>query len=340
MDELPSDPHRNGEGTVSDEEKINLSGDMLEEDSYGTEYESDGNSVPMDIEDDGRGQDDYEDGEVREPQLHGVVESPLCAKRKDISHGDSYGKKVDSAGLHADAHPTSSCVDGKETNAEEPVEINKDNVEECIDIILDKKPIDDADKDVSREESSAVEISVSGADKRKIKRLVEVKELRLLLLKEQMRMQRPMMWNKMIHHYPMETSINADDATKDANSGVNQSRIINLSIASNMSSAVKTRYISGKPLSLHPGRERLPDVPLEGDKLHPRGRDETYEGSRKFSRERYQDQSSRNSRWNYVHGRGRLASRIDSMCSDRDSERDCIPRHKYASVLLHQMLNS
>ncbi|KAF2321067.1 hypothetical protein GH714_033475 [Hevea brasiliensis] len=362
MDELPSDPHRNGEGTVSDEEKINLSGDMLEEDSYGTEYESDGNSVPMDIEDDGRGQDDYEDGEVREPQLHGVVESPLCAKRKDISHGDSYGKKVDSAGLHADAHPTSSCVDGKETNAEEPVEINKDNVEECIDIILDKKPIDDADKDVSREESSAVEISVSGADKRKVVKTIRRKPLDLSANKDVMKSlgtekssdqaisggqgtsvavaqgtDENAKTNDVEQNDSslpkVETSINADDATKDANSGVNQSRIINLSIASNMSSAVKTRYISGKPLSLHPGRERLPDVPLEGDKLHPRGRDETYEGSRKFSRERYQDQSSRNSRWNYVHGRGRLASRIDSMCSDRDSERDCIPRHKYASAV-------
>ncbi|KAG8645158.1 hypothetical protein MANES_10G039300v8 [Manihot esculenta] len=343
VDGLPSDPHQNGESTVSDEEKINLSGDMLEEDSYGTEYESDGNSVPMDIEEDGRGQDDYEDGEVREPQLLGVVERHICEKREGINHDDSDSKKVHSAKLHPDVHPTSSYVEGTETTAEEPVEMNKDNVEECIDTILDSKPMDDA---------SAVEISATGADKRKVVETVQRKPLDLSAEKEVVKSleteQSPDQAIVGRQVTPLsivqgtdenvktndverddsalsevETSINVD-ATKDANSGVNQSRIINLSVASNMSSSGKTRYVSGKPLSLHPGRERLPDVPLEGEKLHPRGR---------FSRERFQDQSSRSSRWNYVHARGRLASRIDAVCSDRDSERDCIPRHKYASAV-------
>ncbi|KAF2318643.1 hypothetical protein GH714_009521 [Hevea brasiliensis] len=306
MNELPSDPYRNGEGAVSDEEKINLSGDMLEEDLYGTEYESDGNSVPMDIEEDSRVQDDYEDGEVREPQLHGVVESAICEERKDFSHSDS--------------------------------------------------------DEVSGNEPSAVEISVSGADKRKVVKPIRRKSLDLSANKDVMKglgteqsldqassggqgtlvavaqgTDENVKTNDVEKNDSalpkVETSVNADDATKDANGGANQSRIINLSIASNMSSAGKMRYISDKPFSSLPGRERLPDIPLEGDKLHPRGRDETNEDSRKFSRERYQDQSSRYSRWNYVHGRGRLASRIDSMRSDRDSERDCIPRHKYASAV-------
>ncbi|KAJ9160005.1 hypothetical protein P3X46_025447 [Hevea brasiliensis] len=362
MNELPSDPYRNGEGAVSDEEKINLSGDMLEEDLYGTEYESDGNSVPMDIEEDSRVQDDYEDGEVREPQLHGVVESAICEERKDFSHSDSDGKKVDSAELHADVHPTSSYVEGKKTNGEEPVEISKDSVEGCTVIILDGKPIDVVNKEVSGNEPSAVEISVSGADKRKVVKPIRRKSLDLSANKDVMKglgteqsldqassggqgtlvavaqgTDENVKTNDVEKNDSalpkVETSVNADDATKDANGGANQSRIINLSIASNMSSAGKMRYISDKPFSSLPGRERLPDIPLEGDKLHPRGRDETNEDSRKFSRERYQDQSSRYSRWNYVHGRGRLASRIDSMRSDRDSERDCIPRHKYASAV-------
>ncbi|KAG8645156.1 uncharacterized protein LOC110624789 [Manihot esculenta] len=356
MDELPSDAHRNGEGTASDEEKINLSGDMLEEDSYGTEYESDGNSVPMDIEDDGQGLDDYEDGEFREAQLRCVVESPISEKRDDISHGDSDSKMLDSTELHPDVHPTPSSVEGKGINAEQPVEINKDSVEECIDTILDGKPTNDVDKDASREESSAVEISASGADKKKVVKTVRRKPLDLSANNDATKglgtEQSPDQGTsegqgtsvavaqgtvekvntndveKNDSAIPkLETSINADGATKDVSSGANQSRIINLSIASGMSSG-KTKCISGKPLPLHLGRERLPDVPLD-----PRGRDESYEGSRKFARERYQDQSSRNSRWNCVHGRGRLASRIDSMCSDRDSEHYCIPRHKYASAV-------
>lgn len=362
MDELPSDPQRNGEGTVSEEEKVNLSGDILEDDSYSSEYESDGNSVPMDIEEDGRGQDDYEDGEVREPELHAAVEGPICENREDITHGDSDDKKVDSAELQANVNPTSSHVEEKDTNTEEPVETTKDTVEESVDTTLDRKPIDNADKDAPREESSAVEISASGADKRKLVKTIQRKPVDLSTNKDVLKGLGTEQSSDQATSgaqgtlvavalgtdenvktsdvekidsalSKVETSVNGDDAAKDANSGGNQSRIINLSVASNISSFGKTRSISGKPLSSRPGRERLPDVPLEGDKLHPRGRDETYEGSHKFSRERYQDQSSRNSRWNFVHGRGRLASRIDSLRNDRDSERDCIPRHKYASAV-------
>eukprot|EP00257_Ricinus_communis_P019397 XP_015578382.1 uncharacterized protein LOC8264176 [Ricinus communis] len=363
-DAVPPDAHRNGDGTVSDDEKINLSGDMLEEDSYGSEYESDGNSVPMDIEEDGRGQDDYEDGEVREPQLNAKVEGSICEKREDISQGDSDDTKVNSTELRADFHSSSSHAEGKDTNVEEPVETVKAALKD-IDAIHDRNTTD-ADKDVSREESSAVDIVVSRADKRKLVKTIRRKPLDLATNKdkalgtEQSTNQAACATQGTIlaatqgtilaatqgtdenvktnggekneSALPkMETLINGDNAPKDANSGGNQSRIINLSIASNMSSFGKTRSISSKPLSLRSGRERL-DVPLEGDRLHPRGRDEAYnDGSQKFTRERYQE--SRNSRWNFIHGRGRLASRIDSLRNDRDSERDCIPRHKYATAV-------
>ncbi|XP_012073435.1 uncharacterized protein LOC105635045 isoform X2 [Jatropha curcas] len=356
--ELRPDTHRNGEGTVSDEEKINLSGDMLEEDSYGSEYESDGNSVPMDIEEDGRGQDDYEDGEVREPQLHAAVEGP-CGKKEDITHGESDNDKADSAELQAVVLSTSFHVEGKDSNGKEPVEPKKDTVGESIDTTLGKKVVDSADKDTSREESSAVENLASVADKRKIVKTIRRKQVDLSANKDGPKglgteqsfdqstsggqgaleavvqgTDENVKTSEVVKNETaltkVETSLNGDDAAKDANNGGNQSRIINLSLASNVSSFGKTRSISGKPLSSRPGRERLPDLPLEGDKLHPRGRDETYEASHKFSRERYQDHSSRNSRWNY--GRGRLASRIDSR-NDRDSERDCLPRHKYASAV-------
>lgn len=72
-------------------------------------------------------------------------------------------------------------------------------------------------------------------------------------------------------------------------------------------------------------------------------RDEIYtDASHKFSRERYQDHQSRNSRFNFVRGRGRISSRIDSVHGDWNSEREFarefygptefhVPRHKYAS---------
>lgn len=104
MDELPHSCG-NGEGYESDEGKINTSADMLEEYSYGSDYEWDGNHVlvtPKDTEDrqDGKEDDEYADGEVREPLVHTpLVEGPieefhaseLCSVIKQMSPLKSFG---------------------------------------------------------------------------------------------------------------------------------------------------------------------------------------------------------------------------------------------------------
>ncbi|XP_050212280.1 uncharacterized protein LOC126662361 isoform X2 [Mercurialis annua] len=348
-----SDAHRNGEGTVSDEERINLSADILEGDSYSSDYESDGKSVPMDIEEDGRGQDELEDGEVREPQLNVELEVPICDINKIASQGDSDDNKANSAELHDDVHPSSYHVEGKKYSTEKPVETNKPTVED-VDTALGRQTSDIADKDSFREETLAVDVMADAGDKRNIINTIRRRSLDLVTNKDETAGTEKSSDQAMCEDLgilvaatqgtyenndekdesallKMETNKNGDDAPKDANSGGNQSRIINLPVASNMSSFCKTRSLSGKPFPLRPGRERL-DVPLEGDRLNPRGRVETYdEGSHKFSREKYQD--SRNSRWNFVNGRGRLGSRVDNLRNDRDSERDCISRHKFASAV-------
>ncbi|WCJ19444.1 hypothetical protein M5689_001736 [Euphorbia peplus] len=351
-DELPPDPHQSGECAISDEEKINLSGDILEEDSYSSGFESDGNSMPMDIED-GRGQDEYEDGEVRVPQPHDAVEGLTCEKTKDASHVDSEDKKPIPEELHGNLHPSSSDVEGKNSIKEQLIDAKEDAVVDA-EATLVRKTID-AEQGASMEESSELEISSIAAEDRNLVKTIQINLLNLpanedkVLASVQSSDQHAseghgtfidaaQVTNENFKLSGVEkddsellkvdTSVNVDDAAKDANSGGNQSRIINLSIASNMSSFGKARTIPGNPLALRPGRDRLPDIPLEGERLHLRGREEAYtEGSYKFSRERYQDQPSRNSRWNFGHGRGRIGSRIN----DRDPERDYVPRHKYTS---------
>ncbi|KAI9387704.1 hypothetical protein POPTR_010G213800v4 [Populus trichocarpa] len=350
-EEVSARSHGNGEGSVTDEEKINLSGDMLEEDTYGSGYESDGHSMAMDIEEEHR-EHEYEDGEVRDLHLQAVTE---CQKfeGKDVSHGNcgnSEHEKVNSE-LAGDDHHISSHVEENDSKIKVS-ENNEDTVKECI-----TTTTEDADNAIMKK-SSTVEIPSCGEDQERATTIIQIKSLDTSGQKDDLMGQGADLSpgqditggqetlvsieqgsDKNIktidvekNELPeVEASLNGRDMAKDVSSG--RSRIINLSRASNSSSPGKTRSISGRTLPSH--RERLPDELLEGGKLHPRGR---------FSRERHQEHFPRNSRMNFVCGRGRMSSRIDTLRGDRDSERDyasefygssdfAVRRHKYASAV-------
>ncbi|XP_065626294.1 uncharacterized protein LOC112015838 [Quercus suber] len=380
INEQPPDV-RGSEGCVSDEEKINISADMLEEDSYGSDYESDGNHpLPKAMDTEQGGEEDYEDGEVREPLLQTAVEDPICEKQEveHVDHGDSDNNKMDIVGQHGDDHPSSSHVEEKDAKTEDPGETNNKESSDCVDSL--KEVYDNGDTNLTcLQESLTDEKPASGAD---IKRPItairrnsldqsgstdfpEEQEAELSLERTTEGMQATTSTftftqglDDNVNNFDlveendttltmMEASASGDDAAKDVNSGGNRSRIINLSRAANVSPPGKTRYISDRPLASLPGRERLLNVPLEGDKFYPRGRDELYiDGSHKFSRERHQDQSPRNSRLNFVRGRGRITGRLDPLRRDWDSDREFasefyngpsefrFPRNKYASAVV------
>lgn len=378
INEQPPDM-RGSEGCVSDEEKINISADMLEEDSYGSDYDSDGNHpLPKAMDTEQGGEEDYEDGEVREPLLQTAVEDPICEKQEveHVDHGDSDNNKMDIVGQHGDDHPSSSHVEEKDAK-EDPGQTNNKESSDCVD--TSKEVYDNGDTNLTcLQESLTDEKPASGAD---IKRPItafrrnsldqsgstgfpDEQEAELSLERTTEGMQATTSTftftqglDDNVNNFDlveekdtmtmMEASASGDDAAKDVNSGGNRSRIINLSRASNVSPPGNTRYISDRSLASLPGRERLLDVPLEGDKFYPRGRDELYiDGSHKFSRERHQDQSPRNSRLNFVRGRGRITGRLDPLRRDWDSDRDFasefyngpsefrFPRNKYASAVV------
>ncbi|KAL3630580.1 hypothetical protein CASFOL_023564 [Castilleja foliolosa] len=114
-----------------------------------------------------------------------------------------------------------------------------------------------------------------------------------------------------------------DDATKDAS---NKSRIINLARASLLTSPCKTKSIPNRLLTPRSGKERYSD--LDGEIQPPGNRDENYPGgSNKFAKYRVHDQ--RNSRPNFMHGRGRMPGRFGSLRGEWDSDHDFASENSY-----------
>lgn len=289
----PPYPRDNGEGCVSDEEKITLSSDMLEDDSYGSEYESDDNravTVAVDTEryvDD----DDYEDGEVREPLEPSVMEDAICEVRVvecPDSSNNYYNKPVEKGVVSSDC-PTSSRV---VENDNETIIHN----EVGVDIQMHDKPSKVIDKNVCVQVSLDDEKSNIAADKRP----VNVLQWGPFNLLERNNVSETHETEPPSHHATdgghgidvqcavevvkttdtvkqaeldlpkREGSAITDDATKDVSNSGNQGRIIDLSRAASSSSPSKTRSIPGRPLPTRAERDVFPDA-LDGDKLH-RGR--------------------------------------------------------------------
>lgn len=341
----PTDARDSGVGCVSDEEKITLSTDMLEDDSFGSGLESDENhavTVAVDTErytED----DDYEDGEVREPLEPSKVEDTICEVR-ETEHPDSGNydnKPVEKGVVVSSDYPTSSrVVENDNMTVIHNEVVSKDDV----DIQMNEKPGKVIDKNVCVQESMDGEKSDIAADKRPVN-VSQGKSLDLLeriIVSETQETEQPCNQATDGRHvidvlcadevvkttdtvretdsdFPkMEGSANTEDITKDVTNGSNQGRIIDLSRAASSSSPSKTRPISGRSLPTRAGRDVFPDT-LDGDKLY-RGRDEVYiDGPHRFSRDRHQDMSTRNSRLNFGRGRGRVNSRGRG---DWESERE------------------
>ncbi|KAK9282960.1 hypothetical protein L1049_011185 [Liquidambar formosana] len=379
MDELPLDSRGNGEGSVSDEEKINIS--ALEEDSYGSDSESDVNqafAATMDTEQYGGEDDDYEDGEVREPPVNNAIEGPICEKTEaeDGIRGDSDKKMMDMSGFIGDSQLSPPHVEEKDTEVEDHGETDNDHSKGCVNAVVDEKADQGVDKDACLPESSVSEMPTVEADKKRSVKATRRKPLDRSGARDVPKGQETELsfdqatngsqgnpvtgiqgaeensqGTDMVEKYDsalphMEASLNGDDAAKDANSGANRSRIINLSRAIHVSPSNKTGYIPGRSFPSRTFRERFSDLVNEGDKLHPRGRDEIYnDGPHKFVRERNQDQSVRNPRLNFMRGRGRGSGRFNTLRGDWDSDRGFapdlyndsaefrFPRHKHASAV-------
>ena len=294
-----------GEGSASDEEKINISTDMLV-DSYESDYESDGNhdlATAVEVKQSGgEGDEEIEDGELREPLVHADEGSMSETKEAgDADCGDSDNKNVGFWVCSSDDCPASLQVEERDKKTEDPGETNNDDREGIFDSVPDEKVDVVAEKDAGFENSSIVEVAES--DKKRPIKPIQMKPLDPSGRKEVLEDHEPELLSdkaasgsqetavtvdqgvdqnmkitdsmeKNVSTLPMtNASLNGNDAYMDANSGGTRSRIINLPRASAyVSSSCKTRSVSGRSLTSRTIRDRFTDLVHEGDKLYPQGR--------------------------------------------------------------------
>ncbi|KAM1053732.1 hypothetical protein ACFX2I_001145 [Malus domestica] len=362
MNDQSLDSRGSGEGSASDEEKINISGDMLE-DSYGSDCESDGAhalDTTMDTEQDGK-RDDYEDGEVRESVELTAVEEPICMAR-EVEHDDNDdfdNKRTELVGPINNVQPTSFYYEAKD-NKDNLAETSNNNYKESFQVVCNDKSDTCSDEDMSlHEEPLAVENLTIGAgvegstepDDQAVKmdaQKCQDAEFSGQVISGNQGTVVESGQGKELHVNntdlaPMgdsnlpKTSGSGDNAAKDTSYGGQRSRIITLPRSSTVSPS-KSISISGQPLPSRVGREILTDVEMEEENIHSRGRGEPYVNRNPgFSRERYQDQSLRYPRLGSGRGRGRMHSR-GNWGSDRNYASELynnqtnyrVPRHKYA----------
>ncbi|CAB4270655.1 unnamed protein product [Prunus armeniaca] len=337
MNDHPLDSRGSGEGSSSDEEKINISADMLD-DSYGSDYESDGNhalDTTIDTEQDAK-DDDYEDGEVRDSIEQTEVEELICNAREveHVDNGDFDNNRTDFVAPVNNAHPTSFYIEAKD-KTDQLAETSNSDYKESFDVVLNDKSDKGSDKDVCLQETLAVEKLTRGAGVKG-----SIKDVGTEPLDQSGNEDAQKCQDGEFSEQVTNESQGYDHGTEldDTTNGGQRSRIITLPRSSTVSPS-KSRSISGLPLpSRVVGREILPDVTPEEDKIHPRGRGEPYvDNAHRFSRERYQDQSLRYARLGFRRGRGRMNSRGD-WGSDRNFASEIynnqtnyrVPRHKYA----------
>ncbi|KAK8576884.1 hypothetical protein V6N13_121883 [Hibiscus sabdariffa] len=295
------------EGSVYDEEKINVPGDILENDSYSSDYESDGKrelSAAMDIKLVGGTEDDFEDGEVRDPTENTEIEVPICERREEGIGDDSDTgyRNSDVVGFSGNKNQSSSSVKEEETQREDPVKRSCDDCNECIHTSVNNDSTRKFDEEVCLSESSAVDMSSYQIDKRGPIKAMPIKSHYVSEEKDSIKGQEGMQTSIQTSDsspvtpvtiaqgadYAIKTDsegksnlvlpaaeafLNDDDSSKDVNDGVNRSRsrIINLSRASNLSNSGRTRPISVSTSQSQVGREKL-HVTLKGDNCHPWGR--------------------------------------------------------------------
>ncbi|MCE3050858.1 hypothetical protein HAX54_048313 [Datura stramonium] len=320
------DPHNlvaSGLGSPNDGEKISISVGT-EDECYGSDYESDGHHAfvgHVDAESVGCGREDeeYEDGEVREPMMQSIAVDPIAEGMESEKNNESSCKNAHSSGFSGVGGSHFFKNDWKYYRIPVHTESSDDFVKGC-DEKADKidhtdgkllSPLFDKEKTTGDDEQRPIGAIHQGpVDQSGIPDVQEGYEKYVLCdgasagssgarrnVGEANEAAVSSLQNA-------ETSLNTN-SSKDLSNDGNQSRIINCN----------------RPLSSRSERERYSDT--EEEKFHlPRNRDEFYADGPKFVQDRVQVRSFGSSRGNFMRGRGRGSARFDSSHRGWNSGRD------------------
>lgn len=300
-----------GQGDIcpSDEEKINLSSCMLEEDIYGSDYESDGNQnlgTSVDAELNKVREEDIEDGEVKQSGVVAATQGPKSEMRDMLQlNNDNFNKKETDLPLPpGDGSTKSSYVKTENIRTEEPDKTIDSTREKISETALDERTKKDADgKDAILCESPAVGMSADGSEKRQRIKAPLRQSIVMLGMKDSIKLNEqpsdeatnatrdssvPIAQGsgengkgdtvqKNVSILPkVEAPFNVDGATKDVNSEGNRRRIINLPRASNISSPGKSKVILASSLPSQAEKEKFDVTPKGDEAIDERVKKETH----------------------------------------------------------------
>ncbi|KAF5185068.1 transcription initiation factor TFIID subunit 1-like [Thalictrum thalictroides] len=354
LDKLKPESQITTDVAESDEEKINLFDGMQDDCSSDTDDESDGNhgGVVVDSEDKPHGgeDDDYEDGEVREPLCLAIEVSAGLGNETECAHHEiSDNREVSvSCFSYEDKDVNSGHVEDRDILIGDSG-ITKGSLSTGVldDIQFSNRHDNCNGGPTHLQEALLIEMSATGTG---VPQPINASERGLL---DCMRREDELEGceKNLFHDGSVSTSqgispgnqgsiisqqenvkgtnpdetqfsvwckteslVKGAEATKDVNNKGNQSRIINLARAFSGPSPGRMRSFPGMFLPSGVERERFNDGMHSGEKLHPRGHsdDGSIDGRNKFERQRHQAPPVGSTGQEFIHGRGRPDKRFDS----------------------------
>eukprot|EP00268_Persea_americana_P021304 TRINITY_DN2125_c1_g1_i1.p1 TRINITY_DN2125_c1_g1~~TRINITY_DN2125_c1_g1_i1.p1 ORF type:complete len:1105 (+),score=243.19 TRINITY_DN2125_c1_g1_i1:261-3317(+) len=352
----------------SDDEKINLFADIHEDDTDDSVTESDNSPNVGTVRrqtNDNNNDEEFEDGEVREPLLNDTAVEGICREgemervsKGNLDNKEGCGDLGDSGVL------ISSKVEYTESATKNPVETisapctGGDDSALCI-----KKKEQCSSTDLSLKKSSATAGSTAASGKKRSIKAIKKAPSGFSEQKEQgsrgLETTSDQAVSASTSHETItddgkekntrkqdviesadvgrvndsnlsktDPSVRVDEATR-----INCSRFFNLSKASNGSSPGRMRSIHCVPKVLQTESVRTSHTSLRVDELHPRGtRDEScMDGNRKFVRGRNLDHPTGNSGPDFMHKKRRVDNSLETLQFDQDAGHDFASRNYSAS---------